>query len=119
MTVVTRDGQMKKTVLLAAGWIIILSLAAFLLPPLDSRADPVPLLARGFIIATIGLSAYTLVVTFGYFYRAWRRAGAVPNKVEYASWLGFQTVLFLVVLVWVLRVAVPAVVHRIGVLLRP
>ena len=108
---------MKKNLFLVAAWILILSLAAFLLPPLDSRAGPGPLLARTFIVATVVLFAYTMVMMFGYFNRAWRRVGLVSNRVQYASWLCFETVLFLVVLAWILKVVVPVVAHRLAFLI--
>ena len=114
---VTREaggGQVKKNILLVAGWIILLVLASFLLPPLDSRVNPGPLLAKSFIVATIAMSLYTVVIMFGYFNRSWRRVGLVPNRAEYATWLGFQTALFLVAFVWVLKAVVFAVAHRFG-----
>jgi uncharacterized membrane protein YbhN (UPF0104 family) len=114
MTGITGGGQVKKNILLVAGWIILLVLAALLLPPLDSRVNPRPLLANTFIVATIVLSIYTVVIMFGYFNRSWRRVGLVPNRVEYTSWLGFQTALFLVVFVWILKALVLAVAHRCG-----
>lgn len=114
---VTREaggGQVKKNVLLVAGWVILLALSALFLPPLDSRINPGPLLAKSFIVATIALSTYTVVVMFGYFNRSWRRVGLVSNRVEYTTWLGFQTALFLVVFVWVLKALLLAVAHRFG-----
>ena len=105
---------MKKSILLVVGWGVLLVLASLLLPPLDSRVNPGPLLAKSFIVATIGLSIYTAVVMFGYFNRSWRRVGLVPNRVEYASWLGFQTTLFLGVFVWILKALILAVAHRFG-----
>lgn len=117
MRVVTMGGQVKKNVLFIAAWVVLLSLAAFLLPPLDSRANPAPLLARSFIVATLLLSTYTLVKVFAYLVRSWQRVGAVPNRMEYATWLGLQTVVFLAILVWVFAVAVPVVAHRLKFLL--
>ncbi|MGA2300803.1 MAG: hypothetical protein ABSG77_08935 [Candidatus Acidiferrum sp.] len=110
----TEAGQVKHNIVLVAGWVILLLLASLLLPPLDSRVNPGPLLAKSFIVATIALSLYTVVVMFGYFNRSWRRVGLAPNRVEYATWLGFQTALFLVVFVWVLKAVVLAVAHRFG-----
>lgn len=85
---------MKKHLWLLAGWAIFLVLAAMLLPPLDSRINPGPLLSDSFIVATIALSIYTAVFLFGYYIGSWRRVGLVPNRVEYTTWLGFQTALF-------------------------
>ncbi len=110
----TEAGQVRKNIVLVAGWVLLLLLAALLLPPLDSRVNPGPLLAKSFIVATIALSIYTVVVMFGYFNRSWRRVGLVPNRVEYATWLGFQTALFLVVFVWILKALILAVAHRFG-----
>src|SRR5205807_8219838 len=76
-------GQVKKNLLLVVGWVVLLALAALLLPPLDSRVNPGPLLTKSFIVATVALSIYTVVVMFGYFNRSWRRVGLVPNRVEY------------------------------------
>jgi hypothetical protein len=104
----------KKNILLVVGWGVLLVLAALLLPPLDSRVNPGPLLAKSFIVATIAMSLYTVVVMFSYFNRSWRRVGLVPNRVEYVTWLGFQTALFLVVFVWVLKAVLLAVAHRFG-----
>jgi hypothetical protein len=53
---------MKKNILLVVGWGVLLVLASLLLPPLDSRVNPGPFLARSFIAATIVLSIYTVVV---------------------------------------------------------
>jgi hypothetical protein len=107
-------GRVKKNILLVVGWGVLLVLASLLLPPLDSRVNPGPFLAKSFIVATIVLSIYTVVVMFGYFNRSWRRVGLVPNRVEYASWLGFQTILFLGVFVWILKALILAVAHRFG-----
>jgi hypothetical protein len=109
-----KAGQLRRNIVLGAGWVILLLLASLLLPPLDSRVNPGPVLAVSFIVATVALSIYTVAVMFGYFNRSWRRVGLVPNRVEYATWLGIQTALFLVVIVWIFKALALAVAHRFG-----
>ena len=103
-----------RNVLLVATWIALLVLAAILLPPLDSRVEPRPILAKFFVVSTIILSLYTVIVMFVYFDRAWRRAGSVPNRVEYISWLSLETVIFLMIFVWILKILIVGVARRFG-----
>src|SRR5690242_13522553 len=113
MNIVRPGGKVKKSMLLIVAWAALLSLAAYVLPPLGSRANPTPLVTGLFIVVTLLLSTYTLVEVFAYLVRSWRRVGTVPNRTEYAAWLSLQSVVFLVILAWVLGVAVPVIAHRV------
>ena len=69
-------------------------MSAAFLPSLDSR-KPARLWA-----AWIGAIAvvYILTGTFLYFYKAWRRVPAVPNRRQYVLWVGFETLAVLMFL---------------------
>jgi hypothetical protein len=40
----------------------------------------------------------TVTVVPLHFFRAWRKLGAVPNKGQYAAWVGFETVCTIVLI---------------------
>lgn len=87
---------------LSAGWFVILVAAAIILPPIDSRTiaeSIVPILAL--VVVWLLLTGVALCV---YFYRGWKRAPSVPNRVAYTAWLSVETAFALAVvgvLVWV------------------
>jgi hypothetical protein len=69
------------------GWLVILGLAAVILPRTESKAIAFPLLVL--MLLWFLLSVVPLVF---YFYRAWRRVGAVPNRAAYIAWMSIETV---------------------------
>jgi hypothetical protein len=72
---------------LFVGWLVILLSAAIILPRTDvSNAVVYPiilLMAMWFLLSVVAL--------FFYFYRAWRRVGAVSNKAAYIAWLSIES----------------------------
>ena len=70
------------------GWLVILLSAAIILPRTDvSNAVAYPiilLMAIWFLLSVVAL--------FFYFYRAWRRVGAVSNKTAYITWLSIESI---------------------------
>ena len=44
------------------------------------------------LLGTLGVGSTIWVVPL-HFFRAWRRFRSVPNRHEYALWVGFETVL--------------------------
>jgi hypothetical protein len=42
------------------------------------------------VIALVWLVSTATVIPL-HFFRAWRRLGTVPNKGQYAAWVGFET----------------------------
>ena len=77
--------------LVSIGWFLGLILAALFIPPPDFGARH----GSAFVKVLLGVLGiwflYTVVAVPLYFYRAWRRLPTVPNKVAYATWLGFET----------------------------
>jgi hypothetical protein len=74
------------------GWMILLIVAAWLLPPLDSRIQPHPVA----VILVVAGCAVGLILTcisgYRYFSDSWRQWRRVPNRVEYLVWLSLETV---------------------------
>ncbi|MGB9073367.1 MAG: hypothetical protein WCC22_12065 [Terriglobales bacterium] len=77
------------------GWLVILISAAVILPRAESKAIAFPILVL--MLMWFLLSVVALVF---YFYRAWRRVGAVPNKAAYIAWMSIETVFALAALAW-------------------
>ena len=69
------------------GWLAILGLAAVILPRTESNLIAFPVLVL--MLLWFLLSVVALVF---YFYRAWRRVGAVPNRAAYIAWMSIETV---------------------------
>lgn len=69
------------------GWLVILGLAAVILPRTESNTIAFPVLVL--LLLWFLLSVGALVV---HFYRAWRRVGAVPNRAAYIAWMSIETV---------------------------
>ena len=70
-------------------------LAAWVLPPLDSRLQPTPLVYWGVLTLTILLALSTVIVIPAYVYRAWLRFPTVPNRAAYGLWVGLESLLLL------------------------
>ena len=74
------------------GWMILLILAACLLPPLDSQIQPHPVA----VILVVAGCAVGLILTcisgYRYFSDSWRQWRRFPNRVEYLVWLSLETV---------------------------
>ncbi len=78
-------------------WAVFFLLAAWVLPPLDSRLQPTPLVYRSVLSLTILLALATVIVIPAYVYRAWLRLPTVPNRTAYGLWVGFESLLLLAV----------------------
>ena len=78
----------KPGLVLVCGWLVILITAAIALPANN------PYLFSGSTVIILALSLGWLLLTAValviYFYRAWRRLGAVQNKCSYSAWLLFE-----------------------------
>jgi hypothetical protein len=86
-----RFRQIKWGLVLFWGWPAILGTAAVILPrdvP-DAVAYPIILLTAVWFLLTV-------VALFVYFYRAWKRVGAVSNKAAYIAWLSIESTFALV-----------------------
>jgi hypothetical protein len=68
-----------------------LVLAAMFLPPPDFGVRPASGIIKGVLALLAVWMIYTAIAVPLYFYRAWRRVRAVPNKTEYALWLTFES----------------------------
>jgi hypothetical protein len=69
------------------GWPVILGTAAVILPRTVSNAVAYPiilLMAIWFLLSVVALVLY--------FFRAWKRVGAVSNKAAYIAWLSIESV---------------------------
>jgi hypothetical protein len=84
------------------GWLVILGLAAVILPRTESNAIAFPVLVL--MLMWFLLSVVTLVF---YFYGAWRRVGAVPNKAAYIAWMSIETVFALAAITGLVWLFVP------------
>src|ERR1700733_3935349 len=78
-------------------WAVFFLLAAWVLPPLDSRLRPTPLVYWGVLTLTILLALPTVVVVPAYVCRSWRRLPTVSHRPAYGVWVGFETLLLLAV----------------------
>jgi hypothetical protein len=47
------------------------------------------------------LTIYSVVMLFAYFYQSWQKLPNVPNTILYCVWMGFESMLFLAVLMLV------------------
>ena len=75
------------------GWVVILISAAVILPSIESKAVAFPILVL--MLMWFLLSVVALVF---YFYRAWGRVAAIPNKAAYIAWMSIETVFALAAL---------------------
>jgi len=71
-------------------WAVFFVLA-WVLPPLDSRLRPTPLVYWGVLTLTILLALPTVVVVPAYVYRSWLRLPTVPNRTAYGFWVGLES----------------------------
>jgi hypothetical protein len=78
-------------------WAVFFLLAAWVLPPLDSRLQPTPLVYRSVLTLTILLAVPTVIVVPAYVYRSWLKLPTVPNRAAYGLWVGFESLLLLAV----------------------
>ena len=91
-------GKLARVLVLA--WILLLWIAAVILPPTGVRPSSVTALL--FIISACSLLAATSVALFIYFYRSWKRVQSVTNKGAYVLWLGFESLAVVAVLAYLL-----------------
>ena len=80
-------------------WLCFMALTSFWLAAMTSARVPLMLLGVS------GVGAVLVVVPL-HFVKAWRRFPSIPNKREYALWVGFEMVFacgFLVCVIWALR----------------
>jgi hypothetical protein len=78
--------QIKSGLVLVGGWLMILLSAAIILPRDVSNAVAYPIIlfmAIWFLLSVVAL--------FFYFYKAWKRVGAVSNKAAYIAWLSIES----------------------------
>lgn len=76
-------------------WAVFFLLAAWVLPPFDSRLQPTPLVYRSVLTLTILLALPTVIVVPAYVYRSWLRLPTVPNRTAYGLWVGLESLLLL------------------------
>lgn len=72
------------------GWVVGLIIAAMFMPRPDFGSHP-SLVIKGVFVIIAVWTAYTAVAVPLYLCRAWYRLRTVPNKTDYALWLGFET----------------------------
>jgi hypothetical protein len=90
--------QIKRGHVIFWGWLVILGLAAVILPRTGSNP-----IAFSVLVLMLTWFLLSLVFLVFYFYRAWRRVGAVPNRGAYIAWMSIETVFALAAvagLVW-------------------
>lgn len=75
--------------ILTLAWILVLWLAAVVLPPV--RVRPFSPIAFVFIVTLCSLLVATVAALCIYFYRAWKRVPTVANKTAYVLWLSFES----------------------------
>ena len=73
------------------GWLLGLVVAAIFLPPPDLGLRPASGLIKGVLVFLAVWVTYTAVAVPLYLYRAWLKVKSVPNRIEYALWVGFET----------------------------
>jgi hypothetical protein len=78
-------------------WAVFFVLAAWVLPPLDSRLQPTPLVYWSVLTLAILLTLSTVIVVPAYVYRSWLRLPTVPNRTAYGFWIGLESLLLLAV----------------------
>jgi hypothetical protein len=76
-------------------WAVFFLLAAWVLPPLDSRLQPTPLVYWSVLTLTILLALPTAVVVPAYVYRSWLKLPTVPNRAAYGVWVSLESLLLL------------------------
>lgn len=76
-------------------WAVFFLLAAWVLPPLDSRLRPGPLVYWSFATLTVLLVLPTVIVIPAYVYRSWLKLPSVPNRTAYGLWVSFESLLLL------------------------
>lgn len=79
--------RIKWELVLFCGWMVILGLAAIILPRTESNAIAFSVLAL--MLTWFLLSVVALIL---YFYRAWRCVAVVPNKAVHVAWISIQTI---------------------------
>jgi MFS-type transporter involved in bile tolerance (Atg22 family) len=90
-------GTGKHLGLVLLAWAVFFLLAAWMLPPLDSRLQPTPLVYWSVLTLTILLALPTVVVVPAYVYRSWLKLPSVPNRTAYGLWVGLESLLLLAV----------------------
>jgi hypothetical protein len=97
----------------ALAWFAFLWIAALILPNLGSHAQAHPatkaIVAAGYVTLLIS----TPIALIGYFNRAWRRVGAVPNTTAYVIWLSLESIAGAGVLGLLLYSAIMFIVTRL------
>jgi hypothetical protein len=86
-----RHIKIKYGLVLFLGWALILGTAAFTLPCTDSNVIAFAILGLTLVWFVLSVAAL-----FFYFFRAWRRVSAVPNKAAYIAWLSVESAFALV-----------------------
>ncbi len=76
-------------------WAVFFVLAAWVLPPLDSRLRPGPLVYWSFATLTVLLVLPTVIVIPAYVYRSWLKLPSVPNRTAYGLRVSFESLLLL------------------------
>jgi len=91
----TTAGRYLLYVLVGCGaWMCI---AALLLPPLDSRIKPRPLIVWSTTAVSVLLAICTAAAIPAYLYRSWCKLATVSSKVAYGDWMGFESVILLAI----------------------
>jgi hypothetical protein len=74
---------------------VVVLLAAWVLPPLDSHLQPTPLVYSGVVTLAILLAVPTVIVVPAYVCRSWLRLPTVPNRTAYGLWVSLESLLLL------------------------
>ena len=97
---IARVGRARHLYILLLVWAVFLLLAACVLPPLDSRLPPSPLVGWSMVALTVLLALLSAIIVPAYLYLSWLKLPTVPNKTAYGLWMGFETLLLLGVPIW-------------------
>lgn len=94
---VAKLGTGKQLGFVLLGWVVMLVVAASVLPPLDSHLQPAPLTYWSVVTLTILLAISTAIIVPGYLYQSWLKLPTAPNRTLYGLWLGLESLLLLAV----------------------
>lgn len=86
-------------------WWVTSVFAAAILPPSPSHVRPEWSLTIWSIVIMVSmLTIYTATILLIYFYQSWKELPTVANKTSYSVWLGFESLVFLAILIWIASV---------------
>ncbi len=89
--IVGRVKDANHALVVTVGWPLGLVLAAIFLPLGDLGIRPASALIKSVLAVLVVWTTYTAIAIPLSLYRAWLRIRIVPNRIEYALWVGFET----------------------------